>query len=273
MCAGWRHVIKAGNSTGIVGRIGRYCGRVIGWPLSSNLRVIIDNPAEYIQRQLLESGSYEPTITKLLKENLGPGDLFVDVGANIGYHTLVAASRGASVHAFEPVPRLVSHLKDNVRLNHLEDKVCVSPTALSNKNGFATFYIAKREDDGSHSLIEGVPAKSINSITVQILTLDAYIESVNCQAPTIIKVDVEGSEAWVLDGAVKLITVAHPLIIIETGDRLADRIGESAATVLCRLYDWGYRVFCIPEYEGELAEVRPATISGDLANYLACYKE
>ena len=97
-----------------------------------------------------------------------------DVGANIGYHTLGAAATGARVYAFEPVPRLRNRLADNLRLNGLERRVVASELALSNRNGSAELYLARRLDDGSHSLIPGVPAHSVECITVQTVRLDDH---------------------------------------------------------------------------------------------------
>src|SRR6188474_434849 len=78
--------------------------------LQCDLRIHIGNPSEYIQSALLQSGVFEPTVTNLITKLLKPGDELFDIGGNIGYFTLVGASRGATVHAFEPVPRLAENL-------------------------------------------------------------------------------------------------------------------------------------------------------------------
>lgn len=264
-----RRLIMAESTGGVIGRLGGYYSHKLGWPLSCGLRIIIDNPSEWIQGQLLAYGIYEPNITKLLTAMLAPGDVFFDIGANIGYHSLVAAACGARVHAFEPVPRIAKRLGDNLLLNQLEAQVSVIQVALSNYPGEATLYVAERADDGSHSLLPGVTAKSIELISVQTITLDTYLRQTKCGTPTVIKVDVEGCESLVLDGASSVFDAPEsPIWIIETGDRLANQLGESAAKVLNRLFARGYRVFLIPDAETRLSEVTPGNVAGELSNYL-----
>lgn len=265
-----RRLIKAGSSRGPAGIIGRFYSRTLGYPIQNGLRIIIDNPNEWIQQILLDTGVYEPHIVKIIKSIIRPGDLMFDVGANIGYLTLVTALCGANVHAFEPVPRLGKRIRENLLLNRLEANVSVIDMALSDSIGLSTLYVAKRKDDGSHSLLTGVLAESIDPIKVRTTTLDYYIDAKECGIPTLVKIDVEGCEALVLDGAKDtLSSINPPIFIIETGDRLATQLGESAATVLSRLFLRGYRVFRIPDYQGAFAEITPGHVSSELANYLA----
>jgi FkbM family methyltransferase len=262
--------VKASDLPGLWGRVGRYCGQTLGWPLECGYRLIIDDPTEWIQRTIVDSCVYEPNIGAIIAALLGPGDTFFDVGANIGYHTLGAAATGARVYAFEPVPRLRNRLVDNLRLNGRERRVAASELALSHRNGSAELYVARRVDDGSHSLIPGVPAESVECITVQTVRLDDHVHAGGAPPPTVMKIDVEGAEALVLDGAVALLDGATPpAVIVETADRLADQIQETASSVLARLFQRGFHVFRIPEAAGRLEPVRPDRVSGELANYVA----
>jgi FkbM family methyltransferase len=248
-------------------------GTRIGWPLSCGYRIILDRPTEWMQGTILVQRVFEPAVVSILMRLLDPGDLFFDVGANMGHHTLVAASRGAVVHAFEPVPRLVRRIRDNIRLNKLACDIRVLETAVASENGFAILHISQRSDDGSHSLIEGVPSRSVTSITVQTMTLDRYLHDHACGVPDVVKLDVEGSEAAVLDGARTLLEApSPPAFVLETGDRLADKVGESAARVLARLAYYRYRMFRIQEPEGTLTEVTPSTVDGELANYMCIHE-
>jgi FkbM family methyltransferase len=210
---------------------------------------------------------YEAEIAHIVERLLEPGDVFIDVGANIGNHTLVAASCGAEVHAFEPVPRLTSALKANINLNNLSNQIVVRGEAIGAAAGFALINVASRYDDGSHSLIEGIEARSVEQQKVAVTSLDDYTRALRVP-PTLIKVDVEGYEARVLDGASRLLQSSTVCFIIETADRIADRIGESARSVLDRLFRLGYNVFFVPEighlvFLESVDKVRP-----DLANYL-----
>jgi FkbM family methyltransferase len=265
-----RPLVKASSWHGPPGVVGRYCGQTLGWPLECGYRIIIDDPTEWIQQTILDTCTYEPNIGAIITALLGPRDTFFDVGANIGYHTLGAAATGARVYAFEPVPRLRHRLAGNLRLNGLERRVCVSELALSNRSGAADFYLAKRRDDGSHSLIAGVPAQSIERITVRTMCLDGYLQASGAPPPTVVKIDVEGAEALVLDGAGALLDSATPpAVIIETGDRLAEQILETASSVLARLARRGFQLFRIPEAGGRLQSVALERVGGELANYVA----
>jgi FkbM family methyltransferase len=240
--------------------------------LACGYSVIIDREDEWIQQQLVLQGSYEPQVARLLTVFLRPGDVFFDVGANIGCHTLVAAAAGASVHAFEPVPRIAVRLHEHIRLNNLHGQVLVVEAALSDRAGLAPFHVASRLDDGSHSLLPGVPADRIDVISVPTQTLDAYAEAARCGGPNVVKIDVEGSEALVLRGAEKALErTPQPVWIFETADRLADGIGESAASVVDAFRRRGYLVFRIPDLPGPLVPLGDARVSGDLANYLAVH--
>lgn len=231
----------------------------------------IHDAREHIQRCVLRCGAYEPGIASALATIVQPGDIFFDVGANIGHHSLVAASRGAMVHAFEPVPRLASRLQENFRLNKIEDRLVLNVAAVGAEPGTATLYEATRLDDGSHSLLAGVPASSVQTLAVQVLALDGYVPA-NSGVPAVIKIDVEGYEARVFDGASALLAASPaPFIILETADRLADQIGESAGSVLGRLEAKGYRLFRLDESSPGIEPTTAASSGGELANYLAAH--
>lgn len=267
-------LIKTGRYPSVVGLVGRLCGRYIGWRLILGPRIIIDNPQEFIQSKLLNYGIYEPEVAAVLLTALEPSDLFFDIGANIGVHTLVAASQKAYTHAFEPVPRLARRLRQNIRLNRFDSLVSVFEVALSKSEGQATLYIAARKDDGSHSLIEGVPATSIKAIPVTTTTIDLHVKMSGCGVPSLIKIDVEGAEAWVLDGACDTLAQPNrPVIVLETGDRLANRVGESAKSVLQRLFNLEYRIFHLNADTMRMSEIRPDEVLGSVANYVAIPSE
>ena len=232
--------------------------------------VLIDKPEEFIQKALMDHGVFEPSVVAVLRTFLRSGDVFFDVGANIGHHSLVAASCGAEVHAFEPVPRLAKTLRKHVAINDLESIIRVNELALGRSAGSGTLFVAARVDDGSHSLIPGVPASSIRRIDVRIGTIDGYCDRTRCRPPDLIKVDVEGYEAPVIDGAARLMSRAtQPSWVFETGDRLAEQIGESVTSVIDRFVGYSYRIFKIADDSVPLTEIRASDIGGELGNYLA----
>lgn len=268
-----RRIIHTGRYPGLAGAIGRAWGRRIGWRLPRGQRMIIDSPLEVIQSQILYKGVYEPAITDLLSSVARQGSVFIDVGGNIGYYSTLMAYSGCTVHTFEPLPRLAARLRENIALNHLEPRVSIANFALSSTEGAATLHVAIREDDGSHSLIEGVEAPAFDKIQVKTLRLDTYIESRRVPRVDIIKIDVEGAESLVLDGAVKVLKDCRPVVVLESGDRLADQLKESSASVLKRLTSQGYEVFLVQSPELRLQAVGPDRVPSEVKDYLAVPRE
>jgi FkbM family methyltransferase len=127
---------------------------------------------------------------------LRPGDLMVDVGANQGGWSLVAAGRGASVIAFEPVPVTRERLLANIAANpsEIRRRVSVFPVGLSDFAGQASF--TADLDSGNH-LIHGQEEADHQAVTVELQRADDVLRDKN---PVVIKIDVEGEELGVLRG-------------------------------------------------------------------------
>jgi FkbM family methyltransferase len=127
---------------------------------------------------------------------LRPGDLFVDVGANQGGWSLIAAGRGARVISFEPVPvtrqRLLANLAANT--NEIRQRVSISPVGLSDFAGQVTF--TADLDAGNHRLRGGEETGN-NTVAVELRRADDVLRDKN---PVVIKIDVEGEELGVLRG-------------------------------------------------------------------------
>ena len=148
---------------------------------------------------LMRAGNFEPAETELLSRELGHATLFVDVGANIGYYTLLARQRGVRVIAFEPQPQNLDALFRNLKLNDWEDGVEVFPLALSAAPGLLTLYGASGP---SASLVKGWAGYSErHTRTVPVNTLDNVLGARLAGERLLIKIDVEGAEHDVLRGA------------------------------------------------------------------------
>ena len=144
--------------------------------------------------------SFEPDETALIAKVMAEDAVCIDVGANVGYYTLLLASlspRG-QVHAFEPVPRNFDLLSKNIQLNGFEN-VVLNRCAVGNRNGEMRFTDA---EDGAYSsfLDTGRRAPS-GTITVPTRTLTSYCEERGLHRIDFMKVDVEGAELMVLEGA------------------------------------------------------------------------
>jgi FkbM family methyltransferase len=146
---------------------------------------------------------YEPEVTRLVSEFLRPGMTMVDIGAHIGYYTLLAkikVGEKGQVFAFEPDPKFFYALTQSLKLNKITIGVHLYQMAIADRNGFSSFF-AHPSGSGSN-LYASFPGS--RSITVETITLDTFFEKVGWSKVDLIKIDVEGAELAVLRGMEEL---------------------------------------------------------------------
>lgn len=170
-----------------------------GYTLLLNLR-------EFWQRLML-AGCYDSRELWVLKYLLRAGDVFLDVGANVGYYTLAAASKVQSsgqVYAFEPHPVMAAQLRNNCEQNpHLP--IQIFETAVADQSGEASFYIPP--DNGFQSVEGSLVAHSdFSEKKVPVVTLDQICRKVGPGKIQLAKIDIEGYEARALRGAQGLLS-------------------------------------------------------------------
>jgi FkbM family methyltransferase len=139
---------------------------------------------------------------------LNPESLFIDIGANIGAYSLLAAGKNnAKTISIEPIPQTFNFLEKNINLNRLENHVSCLNIGLSNQKG--ELYFTKDKDTVNHV----VENKSKNTVTVKVNTLDNILDE-KINTDTLIKLDVEGFELNVLNGSGKTLQNKHLKAII-----------------------------------------------------------
>jgi FkbM family methyltransferase len=160
--------------------------------------------SDFIQRQIY-LGTSEPRETLLVKRYLHPGMTFVDVGANVGYYTALAATQVAGgagrVVAFEPSLYAFEKLKRWVEGNRLEHVTAVN-AGLSDSSGKTKIYLGIGSDNHTPTM---VAHENANATEVSIVTLDAEAERLGLDRIDLIKIDVEGHEPKMLAGAKRLL--------------------------------------------------------------------
>lgn len=200
-------------------------------------------------------GSYEPELRDIMRIVLPPDAIAVDVGANVGWHTLLMARlvgpRGR-VLAVEPNPSVREHLLRNVALNRLA-QVEVMDCALADAPGMLNFVAPDAGDPASASghVVLQDNAKS-GSICVEAGTLDIIAAQKQLDRIDLLKIDAEGFEWPVLQGAEKTIARFRPSIIFEFDQAYAVRGGESAALFAEFFERHGYRLFAVGRNWAEL---------------------
>ncbi|NHI88388.1 MAG: FkbM family methyltransferase [Candidatus Thorarchaeota archaeon] len=183
---------------------------------------------------LSKGDQYEAQTTKYIVDSVKEGSVVVDVGASMGYYTLLLARlvgpRGR-VYAFEPIPRDFAILRRNVNANGYRN-VVLENKAVSDTDGIARFYISP-ESYGMSSLCPLTNPESI--IQVEVVCLDNYIH----EDVDLIKVDVEGAEHLVVKGSKELIQKSpDPHLIVEF---VPGRFGFDANQLFSELEGWKYR--------------------------------
>ncbi|MGY3232364.1 FkbM family methyltransferase [Luteibacter sp. HA06] len=209
--------------------------------------------------ELLEAGELESGTRLLIESIVQPGMTFVDVGANIGMHT-VAAGRALRGHgrvvAFEPFPRTMSLLRETIWMNGL-DAICeLHGAAVSSKAGETTLFLGRTS--GHHSLFP-LPGET-GEVTVQLVTLDDVIG--HNERVDVIKIDAEGAELDVIHGAGKLLS-ANPNVslIVEFGPAHLARTGDSVERWLAQFTVLGFDYQVIDPRTGVLSTRTPAELA------------
>jgi FkbM family methyltransferase len=167
---------------------------------------------------------------RAFRADVSPGDVVLDVGANLGAYSLLFAQwvgPVGHVYAFEPAPEARRGLERHVRLNHYGDRVTVSAEALSAAPGVAQFRAAGLHGDNR---IVAAGSGADNRIDVRTTSIDEFC-AMNRLAPTLIKVDVEGAELDVLKGARATIAArgVELRLYVEMHPRIWDSVGSSRA--------------------------------------------
>ena len=202
-----------------------------------------------IGTELMFKGIHEPATTRLFQSVLKPGDTVIDIGANIGYFSLLSAilvgSTGAVV-AIEPDPDNANALSTNVALNGFKN-IEIHCVAVSDKVGIATFWRHKNED-ARHSLIK---SDQDSSIQVNLDTLDRMI-SVNGSV-NLIKTDTEGNDMAVLLGAKRILEQNKVMVITELYKEMLEASGYSISDLWDYLVSVGFtKFFLIDDYSDSI---------------------
>jgi FkbM family methyltransferase len=168
-------------------------------------------------------GDVEPAIQEILSKRLKPGMVFYDLGANIGFFSLLAArlvGAAGQVFSFEPDPEIAERLRRNIGRNGFINATVIE-AGIWSASGAVNFVPAdpSSPDRGVGKFVAG--ENSAVGTPTRCVALDAFVQ--NAPAPDVIKCDVEGAEIEVFRGAEKLLTARHPLILCEMHSAANDK--------------------------------------------------
>ncbi|MFK8051170.1 MAG: FkbM family methyltransferase [Halioglobus sp.] len=206
-----------------------------------------------MSRTIRETGLWEPYETSLILNLLGPGQVFVDVGANIGYFSIVAANlvgRSGQVVAFEPDPANYSLLKASIALNGFEDRTLAVEAGLSDSDSNGQLYLST-ENFGDHQIYSAEEERDSLPITLHngANFLRSRIERLD-----LLKVDTQGSEFAVIEGLMPLLRELScpPQIMIELTPYSLREAGASGRQLILLLDRLGLPFWIIDHVEHRL---------------------
>jgi FkbM family methyltransferase len=219
-------------------------------------RMFVDDRDIGIGVPLIKSGQFDPFETQFIKSLLRPGMTVLDVGSNIGYFTLIAArgvGAGGRVYAFEPQPHNFRLLKKNIEINS-QANVTAFNRAMSDKQEKVRLF----EDTinyGAHSLSDRNLIGRGGSIEVDAVTIDDLAETVPGKRFDLIKMDTQGAEGWIIEGAKRTMIDTNPRLIIEFWPWGLRNLGTDPLELLGRIRDMGYSIKVIDESSQSIREM------------------
>ena len=185
-------------------------------------------------------GTYEPPVLQTIIAVIQSGETAIDVGAYIGYYTLLLAKHvgpSGRVIAFEPLPENFRVLSENIELNSLQN-VIAENKAVAHQSGVAMLY---RGYGGPLSLTSSIVDVSGEGLEVQAISLDEYL-SHNRERVAFVKIDAEGAEVQVLEGMKRILKEDRPFVVVELSH--VDRY-EDKHPVLLLLSNFGYTFYTL----------------------------
>lgn len=203
-------------------------------PFVNETRLIV-SPGQVGATGNLYVGLHDYAEMTLVLHLLRDGDFFMDIGANVGSYTVLAAGvAGAHCISVEPVPATFDVLLDNVNLNRLQDRVRSLNIGLGEASGQLTF--STNQDAMNHVLLDR-SATADNQIEVPVSTVDEEVGEV---VPVMMKIDVEGFELPVLHGAHKTLSKQELLVVVLETNGSGESYGYGDAMVHRSMREYGF---------------------------------
>jgi FkbM family methyltransferase len=248
----WNHPLNAGGRVAALGRVARW--QVASRLLSSPVALPFVEGTSLLTSKGMKGatgnwycGLHEVRDMSFVLHLLRPGDHFVDVGANVGSYTVLAAgAAGANVTCVEPVPGTFANLQRNIALNGLSTTVTAWQGGLSDTPGRRRFTAGL--DTVNHVLADGELAAAID---VPVRTLD---DLVGTNIPVLIKIDVEGYERAVIQGAGETLADPRVLAVVMEINGSGGRYGVGDEQLVGLMLALGFDAYGYDPFERRLVD-------------------
>ena len=232
---------------------------------------ISGNSRDLIQRHIYYFGAWETNLTRFVNTAIQNGDVFVDVGANIGYFTLQASKlvgKSGKVISFEASPRIFAKLRDNLSRNRVTN-VTAHNLAVSDTDGLVKIYLASSSNIGETTIIATDSADFECEVAAR--PLSALLSPSELARVRVIKIDVEGAESQVVAGLLPMLRGARLdlEIAIEISPKRLRVLNKKADDIVASLSDHGFFPYRIENSYLELSYLstehpRPERIRGSI---------
>jgi FkbM family methyltransferase len=174
-----------------------------------------------------------------------PEPIILDVGANVGTHSLAwaRALETATVFAFEPAPGNIELLSRNIDVNQLSKRVSVVPSAVGDAVGKAAFFEA---DDSAYSALRDTRRRPLAATyDVDVTTIDAFVQNAGLKSVSLIKIDVEGGEDGVIAGATETLAAFQPVLFVEIFGGASSNMHPEQT--IAAIVEHGYRAYIVSD--------------------------
>ncbi len=221
--------------------------RVVMTTRADGIAIIVD-PSDHRTAPVesLNFNSYEPCESSIIRSLAPHIDTMLDIGANIGWYSLLVASinPGASIHSFEPIPATFERLSENCSLNKANSITCHN-FGFSTEAGAFPFYFYP-EGSGNASIQNLAGREDAQVIECELRTLgDFCLDLPPSSSIDFIKCDVEGNELFVFQGSTAALERHKPILLVELLRKWCAAFGYHPNEVLGLMFDLGYSAYCV----------------------------
>lgn len=242
-------------------------GETLLIPTRHGVSVQITLPEDAGWEMLFYRTTFETGTTEALEKMLRPDDVFVDIGANIGWYSLIASLHApeGEVHAFEPVPFIFEKAKRNWELNGFDNRVFFKNRALGAEiDSELTIYTFEGLYHG-HSSASTLGRTDYRETSIPSTTLDHYLTEQSLHRVDVVKMDTEGGEMNVLQGAVDLLDRDMPPVwIIEMNRETSRQFGHDPSDLLDFIAERNdYRFYVVKRGWGRVVPMSSTSDYGD----------
>jgi len=226
------------------------------FPIFSKVRIVLYGDCELSKDIFLKD--FEIDEIAFMAKYLQKGDVFIDIGSNFGYYSLIASScvgPSGKVYAIEPTPKTFMRLLRNIELNKFENIIPVKK-AISSQNGTLPMNVSNDGHDAWNSLTKPDKAGLFVTEEVETITLDDLTQEMELSTKIrMMKIDVEGWEIELLNGGQKFLSLSNaPVFQVEFNDRALDNAGHSSKILFEEINKLGFELFQYDRKKNQLTK-------------------